>query len=631
MNFSRNLSDLCVQVGTQLTNYGWFESLNVVIICWDFNGNSILQQPWRHIYEISRRMVERGIATTVISNRINSDQPETETINGIRIRRIYHRLLVLFFRRDLLRKTIMAEKPDVIVWCGDPLTTLFLPSLRIGKPVIWSADNDFCSFEILARVSPREILFPGHRLLWQQFLSCLFPRFVLAQIANSKLISKIQVPSNQLKMSLTRIGINASKIEIIPSSIDEDYFSTIEITDLSERFRLDPDNFIITYFGSPCTLRGTDTLLYSIPRIIRKTDKITVVILSRRLSKETAELLLEEEFLRKIVKQEGIAQFVRIMPGITDKRDLKELLYVSDVVVLPFKIIFSQVPLSVLEAMAMGKTVITTDIGPLTDIIGKNRGLTVKSSDAAGLASAIAYLIEHQEESKQIGINAKEFALNMPNWDEVVSQNINLIRRVRDTSIRNLINSKLYRRLTLKVKWQIWKKGPQTEYRRIRGKIAYRLFGVREFNLTNKKSRLNLGRDAYGRDVADGLFFYVQLLIMRGLEINTVLVLGSRAKNRWDRESDVDVVVIARTLPKGLKRKWILSEAPIFMNIQPEGFTEEEFLEELGNFNITIFDSILYGKLIYDNGFWLKVIERFNEMEVTYPILRKIGDRLSVL
>ncbi|MFX0211195.1 MAG: glycosyltransferase, partial [Candidatus Hodarchaeota archaeon] len=106
--------------------------MKVVIVCWDFYRSSILRQPWRHVYEISKRMVKRGISTTIISNRDTNSQPQTEIIDGIPVHRISHRYLVLFFKRGQLLRTILKEKPDVIIWWGDPLSTIFLPLLKIG-------------------------------------------------------------------------------------------------------------------------------------------------------------------------------------------------------------------------------------------------------------------------------------------------------------------------------------------------------------------------------------------------------------------------------------------------------------------------------------------------------------------
>lgn len=607
--------------------------MKVVIVCWDFNRSSILRQPWRHVYEISRRMVKRGIATTIISNRDTNVQPQTEMIDEIHVHRIRHRLLVIFFNKRQLSKAILKERPEVVIWWGDPISLICLPLLKIGKPVIWSADSGFCSLKTLTRISLHEILYPGHTLLWQQLLSAVFPKFIIRKIANSDLIAKILVPSKHLKDSLVKIGVYRSKIKVIPSTIDEDYFSKIKLNNLRKKLDFNPDNFIITYFGSPCTLRGTDTLIHSVPKVLRRNDKINVLILSRRGSKENLMLThsLEEVFLKKLAKRLGVARFVRIIPGILNRKELKEFLYVSDVIVLPFKLLFNEVPLSILEAMALGKVVITTDIGPLAEIVAKNRGLTVKPSDANALADAIMYLIDNREESVQLGINAKEFASNLPSWNQIMLQTINLLNQVNDISVKHKIKNNLYRRLSSKIRWEIWKKGPQTTYRKIRRKIAYRMFGIRKFECKNNKLAFDLGVDDFGRDVAKGLSFYIQLLIRRGLKINTVVVLGSRAKGRCNPESDVDLIVIANNLPKGLKRKMILSEAPLFMDIQPEGFTVEEFFHELNNFNITILDAIFYGKVVYDNGFWFQVNKRFKEMEERYPLLRNIRDKLFVL
>jgi predicted nucleotidyltransferase len=188
--------------------------------------------------------------------------------------------------------------------------------------------------------------------------------------------------------------------------------------------------------------------------------------------------------------------------------------------------------------------------------------------------------------------------------------------------VRGRIMMKLLKKVALKQEWQTLKKNlPLTTYRQLRKKLAYALFGVRNFNIRERTFPYDFGVDEFGRNVADGLAFYIQLLEARGLDLSTVVALGSRAKRQFRPQSDVDVIVIARNLPESKRQiQRIISDTPMFMGLEPDGFTPEEFLERLEDFDMQVLDAVYYGKVIYDNGFWLEVRRRFDQLDAKYGL-----------
>jgi len=58
--------------------------MNVTIVSHGFSKTSIRLQPWRHIYEISKRMIERGIKVNIITDEI-ATYHQMETIDSIQI------------------------------------------------------------------------------------------------------------------------------------------------------------------------------------------------------------------------------------------------------------------------------------------------------------------------------------------------------------------------------------------------------------------------------------------------------------------------------------------------------------------------------------------------------------------
>ena len=66
-------------------------------------------------------------------------------------------------------------------------------------------------------------------------------------------------------------------------------------------------------------------------------------------------------------------------------------------------------PVALIEAMAAGKPVISTDVGGVVDLIldGDN-GLLVPSNDPKSLAEATLYLLEHPDRRKMMGVAGRK-------------------------------------------------------------------------------------------------------------------------------------------------------------------------------------------------------------------------------
>ena len=60
-----------------------------------------------------------------------------------------------------------------------------------------------------------------------------------------------------------------------------------------------------------------------------------------------------------------------------------------DLVALPFEIVPSDAPLSLLEAQALGKPVVTTNVGCLAELVSQGAGYLAQPADPHSLAQAL--------------------------------------------------------------------------------------------------------------------------------------------------------------------------------------------------------------------------------------------------
>lgn len=154
-------------------------------------------------------------------------------------------------------------------------------------------------------------------------------------------------------------------------------------------------------------------------------------------------------------------------------------------------------------------------------------------------------------------------------------------------------------------------------------KVLYQVFSPKNAVAPCLQGSSMFGCDEFGRDVEQGLLQYVAILKSRGIEVHTVIVQGSRAKSSWKPESDVDVTIVANNLPKegrsffsfrlrDLRRRILLSDRPLFLGIEPSGCcSREEYLKRLERFDLQVLDAILYGRVVFDDGFWSQVKSKY--------------------
>lgn len=112
--------------------------------------------------------------------------------------------------------------------------------------------------------------------------------------------------------------------------------------------------------------------------------------------------------------------------------DIHSLLKAADIFV--FSSLYEGMPNSILEAMAHGLPVISTNVNGVKELIDQGvNGYMVEPGKSDSLYDALVHVLYHQEEIKQLGRNAREFVLKnfavsemVKNLNDLVSENIDL-------------------------------------------------------------------------------------------------------------------------------------------------------------------------------------------------------------
>ena len=135
--------------------------------------------------------------------------------------------------------------------------------------------------------------------------------------------------------------------------------------------------------------KGLDIIVRAFPKLIEKDQSIYGVIVGDGPLKNEIKRLIEKVKMKDRLRLVGYSEH----PG--------DYMQVADVVVLPSR--SEGMPNVILEAMALGKPVVATDVGGVAEIISHNiSGLVIKPENIDELIGSIIKILSEDEFSKKI-------------------------------------------------------------------------------------------------------------------------------------------------------------------------------------------------------------------------------------
>lgn len=198
---------------------------------------------------------------------------------------------------------------------------------------------------------------------------------------------------------------NSSKIRFLGNGINLKQFSPQRFpSDFIEKKKrnlgLNPGLKIVGMVGRLVKEKGYSELFQAFKKVLEKFPQ-TLLLVIGPLDPEKRDSLNPE-----IVKKYKIGDKVKFL-GLC--KDIEEIYPLMDIFVLPSW--REGFPRSVLEASAMGKPVIATNIRGCREAVENGKtGLLVPVKNPEKLAQAIIYLLENPEKAEEMGRNGKEKA-----------------------------------------------------------------------------------------------------------------------------------------------------------------------------------------------------------------------------
>jgi glycosyltransferase involved in cell wall biosynthesis len=359
---------------------------SVCLIAGGLTENTIMLQPWRYLHEVARQLVGQGHYVAVISDS-GPAGPRQGLVDGLPVQRIPSVSAPRWGANRRLEQAIRRSNPDVILWHVGLTSFLHQQFDRRGKArALGIFTSPIYRPQELTRLGMRKLA-RGYRLSAAHILGTLAPKWFLRRSIGGRL-ERLVVQTRATHGRLLEYGLPAGQLAVIPPGVDERW-RALKADDGGKTRRLlgyTEQDTIAVYFGSPAQLRGLHTLIRAIAIGRRSDPSLKLLVLSRQRADELAQ---ESAELRQLLGSSDVGPHVNVVSGYLPLESLVRHVAASDLVALPFEIVPSDAPLSLLEAQALGKPVVTTDVGCLAELVSQGAAYLARPADSDSLAQAL--------------------------------------------------------------------------------------------------------------------------------------------------------------------------------------------------------------------------------------------------
>lgn len=323
-------------------------------------------------------------------------------------------LYMIPFYKDIL-KICKKEKPDIIhahssFFCGVPALWV---AKKLNIPIIYEVRGVWEDTAVVNNSLKKDS----------------FQYKVIRKLENhaAKNSNRLITISKGLKKEFISRGIEESKVNVVTNGVDINNFKYIDFQDkdLLKQHNLE-GKIVLGYVGSVIKLEGLEYLIKAIKKIITHESNIHLLIVGD--GKERGEL---ERQVNDLGLQNSIT-FVGRVP-----HELVNSYYsIMDMVVLPrINNVVSNIvtPLKPLEIMAVGRPLIASDVGGITEFVEDGiNGILFESENVEDLALKILKLINSQKRRDELSRQAREWVCSEKSWDKLAYGYVDIYKELLD-------------------------------------------------------------------------------------------------------------------------------------------------------------------------------------------------------
>ena len=230
-------------------------------------------------------------------------------------------------------------------------------------------------------------------------------------------VDQVVAISDGLKNHLVGRGIRSDKISTVYNGVDLDTIKPSEPdAEFKETWKLTGKR-VVGYIGSFRKYEGLELLIKAVAHLSKtRPDIVLLLVGGGRLEPESE--------MRVLVDRLGLREKV-IMPGWLPPERISGVYALIDVLVYPRdQIPLTEIvtPLKPLEAMAMGKVLIASDIGGHRELIRSGyNGLLFPAGSESALAEGVSRLLDDDGLCRRLAGHASAWVSRERSWSETTS------------------------------------------------------------------------------------------------------------------------------------------------------------------------------------------------------------------
>lgn len=216
--------------------------------------------------------------------------------------------------------------------------------------------------------------------------------------------------------------VPSERIAVVANGIDRNYITETELSTkhyaLSSN-NLHPSAFRILFLSNLTLSKGFFDVIKSIP-----------IITQKNISSPNIEFIFAGEFWEGEKTKEEIFQYINShnlnlyikFTGTTISSKKKDLLLSSSLFVLPTYYLYEGQPVVIIEAMAAGLPIITTNQGCIKEMVidGEN-GFIIEKKNPEKIAEKIIYLLKNEKVRREMGKKSRERFLKYYTKDRFIN------------------------------------------------------------------------------------------------------------------------------------------------------------------------------------------------------------------
>lgn len=218
-----------------------------------------------------------------------------------------------------------------------------------------------------------------------------------------------------LRADVLARGVPGERVTVVPNAVDAEQFARRPANsgDLRAKLRLN-DSFVLGFIGSFFAWEGLTLLVESLPEILRARPDVRLLLVGGGP---------DEPAIRAAVERLDLSQHV-IFAGQLRHDDVVAAYDAVDVLVYPrtpIRLTEMVTPLKPLEAMALGKVFVASDVGGHRELVRDGvTGVLFRAGDRSALAHAVARVAADASLRQSLAAAGPRFVREERTWAQVV-------------------------------------------------------------------------------------------------------------------------------------------------------------------------------------------------------------------